>query len=260
MTRKRQPAVFFGHGSPGNVMEDNSFTRSWSRIGDEFGKPRAIICISAHWYTRGVHISSGPQPATIHDFGGFPQKMYDLQYPAPGDPELAREIRTRLDAVDATLDGQRGLDHGCWCVLSKVYPYADVPVVQISMNSCMLPSQHFELGSMLSEFRDQDIMIVGSGNIVHNLPEMDWNRRDAIYDWAARFGDHIRQSIVNDEPQNLIDYAGLGRDASLSVPSPDHYLPLLYVMGTRHQDEPVRLETPIVEYGSLDMTSVIVGP
>lgn len=259
-TGKRQPAIFFGHGSPGNVMEDNVFTRCWEQLGKEFGKPRAIICISAHWYTRGIHVTSAGHPATIHDFGGFPQNMYALQYPAPGDPDLATEICERLSSAGATTDAERGFDHGSWCVLSKAYPDADVPIVQVSMDAGMLPSQHFEIGAMLSGFRDEGVMIVGSGNIVHNLPEMDWNMRDGSYKWAARFGDYIREGIANDEPHDLIDYPKLGRDASLAVPSPDHYLPLLYVMGARRDGEPVRFETPIIEYGSLDMTTVVVGP
>ena len=232
---KPQPAIFFGHGSPGNVMEDNIFTRCWKQLGIEFGKPRAIICISAHWFTRGVHVTSGSNPPTIHDFGGFPEEMYDLRYSAPGDPDLARQICERLSCANAILDGERGFDHGSWCVLSKAFPEADIPIVQVSMDAGMLPSQHFEIGSLLSEFRDENVMIVGSGNIVHNLPEMDWNMRDGSYKWAARFGDYIRDGIANDHPHHLIDYA-------------------------RRTGEPVRIETPIIEYGSLDMTTVVVGP
>lgn len=255
----RQPAVFFGHGSPGNVMEDNFVTQCWESLGREFGKPKGIVCVSAHWFTRGIRVTAAPKPGTIHDFGGFPKQMYDMRYPAPGSPGLALAIRDRLAPLDVILDDERGFDHGSWCVLAKVYPDADVPMVQVSMDATMLPNQHFELGTMLGEFRDEGYLLMGSGNIVHNLPEMNWQMRDGSYEWAGRFGDYIRESIVADRPENLIDYASQGRDASLSVPHPDHYLPLLYVMGARHPNESVRFETPIVEYGSLDMTTVVIG-
>lgn len=257
---KPQPAIFFGHGSPGNVMEDNAFTRCWQQLGKEFEKPQAIICVSAHWFTNGVYVSSAGHPPTIHDFGGFPKNMYELQYPAPGSPKLAQEICERLSSASVRADAERGFDHGNWCVLSKAYPEADIPIVQLSMDADMLPSQHYEIGSLLSSFRDEGVMLVGSGNIVHNLTVMDWNMRNGSYPWAARFGDYIRDSIANDEPSHLIDYAQFGEDAALSVPSPDHYLPLLYVMGARRPGETVRIETPVMEYGSIDMTSIIVGP
>tara|TARA_R110000868_G_scaffold70819_7_gene208013 strand:- start:14388 stop:15179 length:792 start_codon:yes stop_codon:yes gene_type:complete len=253
------PAIFFGHGSPGNVIEDNFITQCWERLGREIGKPKGIICISAHWYTRGVRVSAALRPPTIHDFGGFTKEMHEMVYPAPGSPELATAIAERLAPLDVELDPARGLDHGSWCVLWKAYPDADVPVVQISMDMQMPPAQHFEIGKLLGTFRDDGYLLMGSGNIVHNLPEMDWQMRDGSFDWAARFGDYIRESIVADTPEKLIDFSAQGRDGTLSVPSPDHYLPLLYVMGARRKGEAVRFETPLVEYGSLDMTTVVLG-
>ena len=251
---KTQPAIFFGHGSPGNVLEDNFVTRTWENLGREIGKPEGIICVSAHWYTRGVRVTAGAHPGTIHDFGGFPKAMYDMHYPAPGSPALAAAIRDRLASFDVELDEERGFDHGSWCVLAKVFPQADVPLVQVGLDASLTPDRHFEIGKALGAFRDEGYLL-----IVHNLPEMDWQMRDGSYDWASRFGDYIRDSIANDMPQNLIDYTSQDRDASLSVPHPDHYLPLLYVMGARRENEPVRFETPIVEYGSLDMTTVVIG-
>ena len=256
---RSQPAIFFGHGSPGNVLEDNFVTRAWENLGREFGKPKGIICISAHWYTRGVRVTAGAHPGTIHDFGGFPKAMYDMRYPAPGCPALAAAIRDRLASFNVELDEERGFDHGSWCVLAKVFPQADVPLVQVGMDASLAPAQHFEIGKALGTFRDEGYLLMGSGNIVHNLPEMDWQMRDGSYDWAGRFGDYIRGSIANDKPENLIDYMSQDKDALLSVPHPDHYLPLLYVMGARRADDPVRFETPIVEYGSLDMTTVVIG-
>lgn len=258
-SRKIQPAIFFGHGSPGNVMEDNFITRTWEALGREFGKPKGIICVSAHWYTRGIKVTSGKAPPTIHDFGGFPRAMYEMHYKAPGSPALASAIRDRLAPIEVELDDERGFDHGSWCVLLKVFPEADVPIVQISMDAQLSPREHFEIGRVLGEFRSEGYLLMGSGNIVHNLPEMDWQMRDGSYDWASRFGNYIREAIASDRPDDLVGYEAQGRDASLSVPHPDHYLPILYVMGARREGEPVRFETPVVEYGSLDMTTVVIG-
>ncbi|MES1990979.1 MAG: 4,5-DOPA dioxygenase extradiol [Pseudomonadota bacterium] len=257
--QKPAPAIFFGHGSPGNVMEDNDITQCWARLGREIGKPKGIICVSAHWYEYGLSVTAAPTPPTIHDFGGFPEAMYRLRYPASGAPELATAIAARLAPVEVTLDSARGFDHGSWCVLAKVYPQADVPVVQVGMNMRLSPAEHFAIGRTLGTFRDEGYFLMGSGNIVHNLPEMNWQMRADAYDWATCFGNHIRTSIADDRPEDIIDYETQGRDAMLSVPTPDHYLPLLYVMGARRDTDALRFETPIVEYGSLDMTSIVLG-
>jgi len=258
-SQRRMPAVFFGHGSPGNVLEDNYVTRAWERLGREIPRPKGIICISAHWLTRGVKVMANEKPRTIHDFGGFPEKMFRMRYPASGDPGLAAHVIQRLSGVGAAADTSWGYDHGSWCVLLKAYPEADIPLIQLSIDYSQPPEFHYKAGRLLAPFRDEGILVMGSGNIVHNLPEMDWRQKNGAYPWAAEFGDYIRESIVNDEPQNLVGYESQGRAARLSVPSPDHYLPLLYVMGTRQTDDTVRFETPMVEYGSLDMTSVVLG-
>ena len=256
----RMPAIFFGHGSPGNVMEDNKATRTWERLGREMPRPKAIICVSAHWYIRGTQVTAMPSPRTIHDFGGFPKVMYDMRYTAPGSPELAEQVAERLAPIPVSLDKNWGFDHGSWCVLCKVFPKADIPVVQLSIDLRKDPSYHFEVGKKLASFRDEGVLVMGSGNIVHNLPVMNWRMRDGSYDWADRFGDTIRKAITENKPEVAVEYEKLGQDAELAVPSPDHYLPLLYVLGARRPDDKARFETSYVEYGSLDMTTVVLEP
>jgi len=255
----RMPAIFFGHGSPGNVMEENRITTTWRDLGKEIGKPKGVICISAHWFIGGTGVTAMERPRTIHDFGGFPKIMYEMHYDAPGDPALAARVAERLKPIDVALDQSWGFDHGTWCVLTKVYPEADVPIVQLSIDARKPPRFHYELGRMLAPFRDEGILIAGSGNIVHNLPEMNWRSQSGGYQWAQRFGDYIRKAIVEDEPDNIVNYAEFGRDAMLSVPTPEHYLPLLYVIGARDAADDIRFENEFVEYGSLDMTTVVVG-
>jgi 4,5-DOPA dioxygenase extradiol len=251
------PAIFFGHGSPGNIMEDNKATQMWQRIGRETGSPKGIICISAHWYTDGVGVTSTEHPQTIHDFGGFPAAMYDMQYPAPGSPELAEKIVAILSEEGAVLDDSWGFDHGTWCVLKKVYPQANIPVVQLSINRLQPAGFHYKIGQKLSQLRREGYLIMGSGNIVHNLSVMDWGGRHKTFDWAKRFGDNIRTAIVNNEPETVINYTEFGEDARISVPNPDHFLPLLYILGARDSEDTVRFETNYTEYGSLDMTTVV---
>ena len=253
------PAIFFGHGSPGNVLEDNAATQCWARLGREFPNPKGIICISAHWYTEGVCVTAMKKPRTIHDFGGFSKSMYEMQYPAPGSPKLARLIEDTLSPTPVFLDDSWGLDHGTWCVLSKAYPEASIPVVQVSLDARQPMEFHYEVGQKLSALRDEGYLIAGSGNIVHNLPMMDWSKRHSSFDWAERFGDFVRDSIEQNTPEKLVHYQEFGEEAALSVPEPDHYLPLLYVIGARRGDDQLRFETNFVEYGSLDMTSVILS-
>ncbi|WP_205964772.1 4,5-DOPA dioxygenase extradiol [Paraglaciecola marina] len=253
------PAIFFGHGSPGNVLESNQATKMWARLGAEFPTPKGIICVSAHWYTQGVGVTASKNPKTIHDFGGFPPAMYEMQYPAPGSPELAQKVVSILSEEGAVLDDSWGFDHGAWCVLKKVYPKADVPLVQLSIHSGQPPSFHFKLGEKLAKLRQEGYLIIGSGNIVHNLSVMDWGGRNSSFDWATRFGNYIREAIVNDQPESVIKYPTFGPEANQSVPHPDHFLPLLYVLGARLEQDSVRFESNYVEYGSLDMTTVVLS-
>jgi len=266
----RLPVIFFGHGSPMIALETNDTTRSWAataaHIERDYGRPRAILCISAHWITQGTAVTAMAAPQTIHDFGAFPQALFDVQYPAAGDPVLAARVRDLLAPLPVTLDqGQGdaawGLDHGTWSVLCKAYPQADIPVVQLSMDGTRGPDFHYEIGQRLRPLRDEGILIVGTGNIVHNLPRMDFRNRNAIpYDWATRFNDHIRSAILANRPEGAIAFAAMGRDAAESVPTPDHYWPLLYVLGARDNGDMPMFGPDHIEHGSLSMTSVMLAP
>ena len=253
------PAIFIGHGSPGNILEDNPATRMWESLASEFDTPKGIVCVSAHWYIKGTAVTANEKPRTIHDFGGFPQIMYEMQYPAPGSQALANHIVALLEEEDARLDSSWGFDHGTWCVLSKVYPNADIPVVQLSIDRTQSNEYHFNVGKKLSALREQGYLILGSGNIVHNLGVMNWGARGTTYPWAQRFGDYIRDAVINDTPEHAINYLAFGPEAQQSVPSPDHYLPLLYVLGARKSADKVAFKSQYCEYGSLDMTTIMLS-
>ena len=256
----RMPAIFFGHGNPMNALQHNGWTEAWSTLGSELPRPRAILCVSAHWYLPATLVTAMSAPRTIHDFGGFPRELYQLQYPAPGDAELARRTQELLALLPVELDSAWGLDHGTWSVLTHVYPNADVPVVQLSIDETQPPSFHFEIGRRLARLRDEEILIVGSGNLVHNLHTYAWGKHTPEpYDWAVRFETLARELMVDGKFDPLIDYETLGRDALLSIPTPDHYLPLLYVLGTKQQDEAVTFPVEGVDGGSISMLAVRVG-
>jgi 4,5-DOPA dioxygenase extradiol len=258
----RLPVIFFGHGSPMIALESNETTRTWRAMGAAAGKPKAILCVSAHWLTRGVAVTAMAKPRTIHDFGAsFPQALFDQQYPAPGSPELAARVREILAPIPVALDDSGwGLDHGTWSVLGKAFPDADVPVVQLSMDAGKPPSWHFEIGQRLALLRDEGVLIVGTGNIVHNLPAMNWgDRLCAPYDWSRRFNDYIKTAIVEDAPQRAVDFESQGQDAKRSVPTPDHYWPLLYVLGARLPGDVPTFAPDHIEHGSLSMTSVTLS-
>jgi 4,5-DOPA dioxygenase extradiol len=256
----RLPVVFFGHGSPMIALEQSETTATWNSIASTIGKPSAILCISAHWLTRGTAVTAMAQPRTIHDFGAFPQALFDMQYPAPGDPELAQRVRELLDPVPVSMDSAWGLDHGTWTVLLHAYPEADIPVVQLGMDVAKTPAQHWALGKALRPLRDEGVLIMGTGNIVHNLPAMDWDNPDAPpYPWAERFNSAMLDAVVEDHPQEVIDFELHGEDARLSVPSPDHFWPLLYVLGARQPGEEARLEPNFIHHKSLGMTSILIG-
>lgn len=259
---KRLPAVFFGHGSPMIALEENATTQAWRDFAASIPTPRAILCVSAHWLTRGTGVTAMKRPQTIHDFGAsFPKALFEVEYPAPGDPALAERVAKLLAPTPVVMDARWGLDHGTWSVLCKAWPDADVPVVQLSIDAEKPPAWHFELGRRLAPLRDEGVLVMGTGNIVHNLPAMDWNSRQRpAYDWAARFNNRIRQAILDDEPQVVADYQALGADAERSVPTPDHFWPLLYVLGARMPGDTARFDPDHIEHGSLSMTSVILEP
>ena len=256
----RMPAVFFGHGSPMNALEQNRYTETWRRIGASIPKPKAILCVSAHWMTRGTAVTAMDKPRTIHDFGGFPQELFEIQYPAPGSPPLAARVRELLAPVDVRLDQSWGLDHGTWSVLAHVFPDANVPIVQLSLDANQPPRYHYELGARLAPLRDEGVLIVGSGNVVHNLGRIQWAEDAKPYDWAVRFNETVRAHLAAREHQALIDCLSLGSDARLSVPTPEHYLPLLYVIATQGKNETESLPVDGIELGSIGMLTAIVGP
>jgi 4,5-DOPA dioxygenase extradiol len=259
MTAKPMPAVFFGHGSPMNALERNRYSDAWRRLGAALPRPRAVLAISAHWLTRGTAVTAMPQPRTIHDFGGFPRELFAVQYPAPGDPALAVRVRELLAPTAVGLDDDWGLDHGTWSVLAHVFPDADVPVVQLSLDATLAPRAHYELATRLAALRAEGVLIVGSGNVVHNLGVMQWSEDATPYDWAARFSGAARTAVLAGEHERLIDYDRLDREARRSVPTPEHYLPLLYVLAQQRPGEAVSLPVEGIEYGSIDMLSVVVG-
>lgn len=254
------PAVFFGHGNPLNALLDNAYTKAWSKIGSRFDRPRAILVISAHWYVNRTAATVMDTPRTIHDFGGFPRELYQVQYPAPGDPKLARAVQTLLRPLPVALDEEWGLDHGTWSVLRHVFPAADVPVVQLSIDETQPPPFHYDLGRRLRPLRDDGILLIGSGNLVHNLHTYAWGgQRVDPYDWAVRFESVAREFLVKGEHAPLINYGSLGEDALRSIPTPDHYLPLLYVLGAADKDDAVTFPVEGVDGGSVSMLTVQVG-
>ncbi|MDQ2774816.1 MAG: 4,5-DOPA dioxygenase extradiol [Acidobacteriota bacterium] len=254
------PAIFFGHGNPMNALLENSYTQAWQRIGQRTTKPKAILSISAHWFVPETGVTVSTAPRTIHDFGGFPRELYSVQYPAPGDPDLARRVQQMLAPVAVALDNSWGLDHGTWSVLRHVYPAADIPVVQLSIDETRPAEFHFEIGRKLAPLRDEGILIVGSGNLVHNLHAYAWGRHMADpYDWAVRFESEAKQMMLAEEYKPLISYERLGAEAMLCIPTPDHYLPLLYVLATRQHGELISFPVEGVDGGSISMLSVRVA-
>jgi 4,5-DOPA dioxygenase extradiol len=254
------PAVFFGHGNPMNAVTSNGYTEAWRRMGQETLRPKAILSISAHWFVPETGVTISTAPRTIHDFGGFPPELYKVHYPAPGDPALARRVQKLLSPLEVTLDNSWGLDHGTWSVLRHVYPAADIPVVQLSIDETKPAAFHFEIGKRLAPLRDEGVLIFGSGNLVHNLHAYAWGRhaRDP-YDWAVRFETAAKEMILAGELKPLINYETLGTDAALSIPTPDHYLPLLYVLAAGQQDELIRFPVEGVDGGSISMLAVQIG-
>ena len=254
------PAIFFGHGNPMNALQKNRWTEAWGRLGREIPRPRAILCVSAHWYLPATMVTANEKPRTIHDFGGFPRELYKVEYPAPGDPVLAERVAEVLAPLEVIADENWGFDHGTWSVLCHVYPDADIPVVQLSIDETRPAPFHYGLGRHLSVLRDEGVLLIGSGNLVHNLHTFAWGGRPVEpFEWATRFEISAREWIAAGNDRPLIDYETLGRDAMLSAPTPDHYLPLLYILGSRRPDDVVAFPTDGVDGGSVSMLSVMLG-
>jgi len=252
------PVVFIGHGSPMNTLERNRYTDTWRRIGESVPKPRAILSVSAHWTTQGTAVTAIEKPKTIHDFYGFPRALFDVQYPAPGDPGLAAHVRKLLAPVDVVMDHAWGLDHGTWSVLVHAFPQADIPVVQLSLDGTQPPGVHYELGKRLAPLREEGILVVGSGNVVHNLGLMKRGGGPA-FDWAVRFNEKVRGYLSSRDHQALAGFERLGEDARLAVPTPEHFLPLLYIAALHREDEDMSFAVDGYEMGSLGMLTAVAG-
>jgi 4,5-DOPA dioxygenase extradiol len=258
----RMPVLFVGHGSPMYAIEENEFVESWRNLGKELPKPKAILCISAHWETRGTQITAMQHPPTLHDFGGFPSQLYEVQYPAPGNLEMAKEIIQSISVSTVLPDEKWGLDHGTWSVIRRIYPKADISVIQLSLDYHKSPEEHYNLAKELASFREKGVLIVGSGNIVHNLRHVAWDKPDDEeygHDWAIEANDIIKKLIVENNHKALIDYKLLGAAVQMAVPSPDHYLPLLYALALKHEGEDLSFFNDKAVMGSLTMTSLKIG-
>lgn len=253
------PLLFMGHGSPMNGIEDNAFSATWEALGKEIPKPTAVLCISAHWFTKGTHITVMEKPRTVHDFYGFPKALFDVQYPAPGNPELAKETASLIHKTTVGLDHEWGLDHGTWSVVRRMYPLADIPVFQLSIDYTQPPQYHYELAKEISALREKGVLIIGSGNMVHNLGIMNWHQPDSGFDWAVEMNETLKSLIRDGNHQPLIRYESLGQAAKLSIPTAEHYLPLLYVLGLQEKGESITFYNDQLTMGSISMTSVRVG-
>jgi 4,5-DOPA dioxygenase extradiol len=258
-TTKPMPVIFFGHGNPMNALARNRYSEAWRRLGLALPRPQAILCISAHWYIDHTKVTAMAAPLTLHDFGGFPQELHNVQYPAAGDPQLAARVRQLLSPLDVQADVDWGLDHGAWSVLVHAFPEADVPVIQLSIDRSQPAAFHYELGKRLAPLRREGVLIIGSGNVVHNLRAIKWQDEAAPYEWAGRFNESVRQHLLRREHAPLIAYEQLGEDARLSIPTPEHYLPLLYTAALCEDDEPVSFAVDGIDLASIGMLTVVFG-
>lgn len=256
------PVLFIGHGSPMNGIEDNEFSRTWAKFGKEIPKPKAVLVISAHWLTSGTFVTAMEKPKTIHDFGGFPKELFDVQYPAPGNPELALETSKLITTTNVGLDHDWGLDHGTWTVVRHMYPDANIPVLQMSIDYNKPASYHYELSKQLEKLRKKGVLIIGSGNMVHNLRMVAWdklNEPEYGYDWANEINQTLKEKILSHSHNDLMNYEKLGSAAKLAIPTPDHYFPLIYTLGLQGKDDEVNFFNDKAVGGSLTMTSVKFG-
>jgi 4,5-DOPA dioxygenase extradiol len=256
----RMPAMFIGHGSPMNAIEDNAYTRRLGELGRSLKEqPRAILVVSAHWLTRGTHVLVSEKPATIHDFGGFPQALFDVEYPAPGAPAIAKETAQLITSTHVTEDNTWGLDHGTWSVLRHMYPEATIPVYQLSIDYYKPAAWHFKLAEELQALRDRGVLIIGSGNIVHNLRAVDWNPDPKPFDWALEFDNVVKDRITRKEYDDLLNYEKLGMAAKMAIPTPDHYYPLIYALGAGGRKEDIQFTYEEIQMGSIDMLCLQIG-
>ncbi|MBS1646055.1 MAG: 4,5-DOPA dioxygenase extradiol [Bacteroidetes bacterium] len=255
------PVLFIGHGSPMNAIEENEFVAGFRNVAKEIPKPSAILCVSAHWETRGTFVTAMKNPPTIHDFGGFPKDLFEVQYPAPGSPELAKETKSLITKTQVGLDEKWGLDHGAWSVIKHLYPHADIPVIQMSIDYSQTPQHHYELAQEIKSLREKGVLIIGSGNMVHNLGMVAWKRLNENFgfDWAIEANEKMKKCILDGNHKDLINFRSQGKAFDLAIPTPEHYLPLLYSLALKGEKEPVSLFNDKMVAGSLTMTSVKIG-
>jgi 4,5-DOPA dioxygenase extradiol len=255
------PVLFVGHGSPMNAIEDNEFSKRWKQMGKEIPLPKAVLIISAHWLTHGTQITAMDHPKTIHDFGGFPKELFEVHYPAPGNPGLAKETASLIKSTAVGLDHDWGLDHGAWMIVCNMYPDAKIPVLQLSIDYTKEAKYHYDLAKELYALRKKGVLIIGSGNMVHNLRMVEWSMiKGGGFDWAISMNEKFKQLISNGDDQQLINYHALGKEAELSIPTPDHYLPLMYTLGLKEKNEEISFFNDKAVGGSLTMTSVRFDP
>lgn len=253
------PVLFIGHGSPMNGIENTIYSQYWKKLGETLDRPKAVLCISAHWLTRGTFVTAMENPRTIHDFGGFPQELFDVQYPAPGDPSLAAEIKKEIHSINVGLDHEWGLDHGTWSVVKNMYPNADIPVLQLSIDYHQPAEYHFELAKELMALRKKGVLIIGSGNVVHNLRMVDFTQLEANtgFDWAIDVNNRIKDKILNSDFKSVVDYKNLHEEILKAVPTPDHFYPLIYALGVANSSKNIEVFNDYATGGSLTMTSFI---
>ncbi|OYU94837.1 MAG: 4,5-DOPA dioxygenase extradiol [Bacteroidetes bacterium B1(2017)] len=251
------PVLFVGHGNPMNAIMPNAYSAKWKEIGEKIATPKAILCVSAHWQTRGTQVTFMEHPKTIHDFGGFPKALFDAQYPAPGSPLFAQKTIDAVKAVHITKDLEWGLDHGCWSVLKPMFPKATIPVFQLSLDYLATPEQHFQIGMQLQSLRSKGVLIVGSGNLVHNLGMLNWE--GGPFDWAIEFDALAKTKILEGDFVSLVGYRNLGKSAKLAIPTNEHYLPLLYALALKTKNEPLHFFNESIDMGSISMTSLFIG-
>jgi 4,5-DOPA dioxygenase extradiol len=259
---EKMPVLFIGHGSPMNAIGENEFVSGWRAIGKTLPKPNAILCVSAHWETKGTYVTAMSKPPTIHDFGGFPKELFEVEYPAPGNPELANETKNIVKKSEVGLDTRWGLDHGCWSVVKHLYPNADVPVIQLSLDYFQPPQYHYDLARELSSLRNKGVLIIGSGNMVHNLGLVSWEKMEVPgygYDWALEADEKMKKFILSNDHKQLIDYKMQGKAFNLAIPTPDHFLPLLYSLALKEENEKIEVFNDKAVAGSLTMTSIKIG-
>lgn len=257
----KMPVLFLGHGSPMNAIEENEFVTGFRNIAQNIPRPNAILCVSAHWETKGTYVTAMQHPRTIHDFGGFPDELFAVQYPAPGSPALASETKSLITKTEVGLDDKWGLDHGAWSVIKHLYPDADIPVIQMSIDYSKPPQFHYELAQQIKSLREKGVLIIGSGNMVHNLRRVEWRRLNETfgYDWALEAGEKMKSYILDGDHNPLINYRAQGTAFNLAIPTPEHYLPLLYSLALKEDSEAVELFNDKAVAGALTMTSVKIG-